>query len=123
MLPNCVQSTAWRSDERPLQAGSSSGWGKIAKNALPASAVDLNLEVANFLAQRIAVDPKQVGGADLVTACGSQGRRQQGVLKVGPAPGAGAGARRAGGDGCNGGGRAPRERCAESVVTLSSRTG
>src|SRR5689334_21335027 len=41
----------------------------------PAS-INLNVEVPDLLAQRIAVQPEQVGGADLVAAGGREGRGQ-----------------------------------------------
>ncbi len=41
---------------------------------LIAAAENLDVEIADFLSQRIAVDPQQVGGADLIAA----GRGQSG---------------------------------------------
>src|SRR6201986_257172 len=35
---------------------------------LPPAAIDLNVEVPDLLAQRVAVEPQEVGGADLVAA-------------------------------------------------------
>src|SRR6201993_5411038 len=73
MLPNCDNSEAryialWRI-------------GIIKKapiaGALAAAAEDLNVEVADFLPQRVAIDPEQICGADLVTASGRKRHRQE----------------------------------------------
>src|SRR5579862_4320423 len=45
-----------------------------------AAAEDLDIEVANLLSQRIAVDPEQIGSADLITAGRGQRRRQQRIF-------------------------------------------
>src|SRR5580700_56190 len=42
-----------------------------------AGAIDLDFQVADLLAQRIAIDAKEIGGADLVAAGCRQCRRQQ----------------------------------------------
>src|SRR5882672_5370141 len=47
---------------------------------LAAGAKDLDIEVADLLAQRIAVDAKKVGGANLVAAGRGQRHRQQRLL-------------------------------------------
>ena len=44
------------------------------------AAENLNIEIANFLAQRIAINPKQVGSPDLVTAGCGKGHRQKRML-------------------------------------------
>jgi hypothetical protein len=41
---------------------------------LAAAPIDLDIEVPDLLAQRIAVEAEQVGGTDLVAACGRQSR-------------------------------------------------
>src|SRR5262245_2681 len=45
-----------------------------------AAGEELNIEVADFLAQSIAVKSEQVGGTDLIAARGGQGGRQQWVF-------------------------------------------
>src|SRR5919204_4401387 len=52
------------------------------KNGSAAAAEDLDLEIADFLTQRIAIDPEQVRRADLVAACGRQRHREQRVLDL-----------------------------------------
>jgi hypothetical protein len=47
---------------------------ELVRTSAPAGAIDLNLEIANFLAQRIAIDAEEVGGTDLIAV----GRRQRG---------------------------------------------
>ena len=43
-----------------------------------AGAIDLDFQVADFLAQRVAVDPQKVRGADLIAAgCGQCGRNKR----------------------------------------------
>src|ERR1700686_253620 len=42
-----------------------------------AGAIDLDFQVADLLAQRVAIDAKEIGGADLVAAGCRQCRRQQ----------------------------------------------
>src|SRR5882757_10453512 len=44
---------------------------------LSPAAIDLNVEVADLFAQRIAVEAEQVGGADLIAAGRRQRRGQQ----------------------------------------------
>src|SRR5882672_5456197 len=48
----------------------------------PAAAEHLDVEIADLLAQRIAVDPEQVGGADLVAAGGRERHREQRMLDL-----------------------------------------
>src|SRR5689334_11649978 len=62
MLPNCDKSAA---QKRGISSPAS------------AAAENLDVQVADFLAQGIAVDAQQVRGADLVAAGGGQGRGQQ----------------------------------------------
>src|SRR5438067_4239415 len=47
---------------------------------LPARAHHLDVEVADLLAQRVAVDAEQVGSADLVATGGGERGREQRVL-------------------------------------------
>src|SRR5882757_9238034 len=47
-----------------------------------AGADDLDVEVADLLAQRVAVDPEQVRGADLVAARGGQSRGEKRLLHL-----------------------------------------
>src|SRR5436305_14684736 len=53
--------------------------GSAAQPAEPlgTAAVHLDIEVANLLPQRVAVEAQQVRGADLVAPCRGQRRRQQ----------------------------------------------
>src|SRR6185369_9558646 len=53
-----------------------------AVGALAAAAKHLDVEIADLLAQRVAVDAEQIGGADLVAACRRQRRSQQWVLHL-----------------------------------------
>src|SRR5215470_20103429 len=78
MLPNCDNSEArcialWRI-------------GIIKKSpttgALAAAAEDLNVEIADFLTQRVAIDPEQICGADLVAASGRKRHRQERMLDL-----------------------------------------
>src|SRR5882757_8285879 len=71
MLPNCDNSAA-RPTAKTL--GPRIFETIKAEIALTAAAIDLNVEVANFLPQRVAVQAEQIGGADLIAA----GRRQRG---------------------------------------------
>src|SRR5260370_40412518 len=60
-------------------------WAPAAPNAPGASAAaaeHLDVEVADFLAQCVAVDPEQVGGPDLIAARGRERHRQQRVLDL-----------------------------------------
>src|SRR5438876_7846692 len=50
--------------------------------ALAAAAEDLNVEIADFLTQRVAIDPEQICGADLVAASGRKGHRQERMLDL-----------------------------------------
>src|SRR2546423_1485667 len=63
MLQNCDKKVRRRTPTR--------------RNASAIGPKHLDIEVADLLAQRIAVDAKEVGGADLIAARGCQGRRQQ----------------------------------------------
>src|SRR4029077_3943497 len=44
---------------------------------IDARAIDLDFEVADFLGQRVAIDAKEIGGADLIAAGRRQRRRQE----------------------------------------------
>src|SRR5580698_11308188 len=55
----------WAGPEGPVAFSSAAG------------AIDLDFQVADFLAQRVAIDAKEIGGADLVAAGCRQCRRQQ----------------------------------------------
>jgi hypothetical protein len=46
------------------------------RSRFSAAAENLNVQVTDFLAQGIPVDPEQVGGADLITAGGRERHRQ-----------------------------------------------
>src|ERR1700682_4268751 len=79
MLPNCDDSTAclpWshigRQPQRPQSARN--------REILIAAPVNLDVQVANLLPQRVAVEAQQVGGANLITPGRGQCRRQQGYL-------------------------------------------
>ena len=48
----------------------------------PVAAEHLNIQIADLLAQRVAVDPEQIGGADLVAA-GKDGARNVWALGAG----------------------------------------
>src|SRR5262245_65164078 len=50
--------------------------------ASSAAAKHLDVEVADFLAQGVAVDPEQVSGADLVAARGRERHRQERMLDL-----------------------------------------
>src|SRR5262245_33828312 len=54
---------------------------KTGMYSVPA-AKDLNFEVADFLAQCIAVKPEQIGGTDLIAARGRESRRQQRIFDL-----------------------------------------
>src|SRR4051794_5562174 len=75
MLPNCDNSAASLAakptDPQPVPAP----WRD--ERFLAAAPIDLDIEVSDLLAQGIAVEPKQVGRADLVATGGSQCRREQ----------------------------------------------
>src|SRR5215470_5309911 len=51
-----------------------------------AAAEYLNIEIADLLAQRVAVDAEQVGGADLVAAGGRERHRQERMLDLAQHP-------------------------------------
>jgi hypothetical protein len=67
MLPNCDNSTAVLSRLWPISTNNGNGRSNAAK--------DLYLEVANFLAQCVAIDTQQVGCPDLVSARGCERHR------------------------------------------------
>src|SRR5262245_51345406 len=52
------------------------------KNASAATAEDLNIEIADFLPQGIAIDPEQIRRADLVAAGGCQSHREERMLDL-----------------------------------------
>src|SRR5262249_33661753 len=52
------------------------------KGASAAAAEDLNVEIADFLAQRVAIDPEQICRADLVAASGRKRHRQERMLDL-----------------------------------------
>src|SRR5690349_5459456 len=68
MLPNCDKSAARRRIYPSVCA------------LVAAAAIDLDVEVADFLAKRVAIDPEQIGGADLVAARGRERRRKQRIF-------------------------------------------
>src|SRR5262249_42112979 len=70
-----------RSSAMPTRQASGAGDFYPARLAA-AGAIDLNFEVADFLAQRVAVDPEEIGGADLIAAGGRERRRQQRPLDL-----------------------------------------
>src|SRR5450432_1514601 len=84
MLPNCDDSAAcpavglhWPAAfaiSIPLRSGLG------APAALITAPVDLDVQVANLLPQRVAVEAEQVSGADLVAPGRRQRRRQQRYL-------------------------------------------
>src|SRR6266478_9456005 len=51
--------------------------GIVRRGSLIAAAIHLNVQVAYLLAQRVAIEPEQVGGADLIAPGCRQRRRQQ----------------------------------------------
>src|SRR5580700_5245775 len=53
------------------------GFGVPAALLSAAGAIDLDFQVADLLAQRIAIDAKEIGGADLIAAGCRRCRRQQ----------------------------------------------
>ena len=78
MLPNCDNSEArylalWRIGI--IKKSSTKG-------ASAAAAEDLNVKIADFLAQRVAIDPEQICGADLVAAGGRKRHRQERMLDL-----------------------------------------
>src|SRR5947209_3141044 len=48
----------------------------------PASTQEPNVQVADFLPQRVAIEAQELGGFDLIAACGTQRRGDQGVLDL-----------------------------------------
>src|SRR5262249_39558014 len=52
------------------------------KNASAATAEDLNIEIADFLPQGIAINPEQIRRADLVTAGSGQSHREERMLDL-----------------------------------------
>ena len=51
-----------------------------------ATPIHLNIEIADLLAQGIAVDPQQIGGADLVATRGGKRRRQKRIFDLAQNP-------------------------------------
>src|SRR5207247_4473932 len=76
MLPDCDNSGAHRISMWPF------GTTDRIVQGSAAAAEYLNLEVADLLAQRIAVDPEQIGSANLVAAGGRERHRQQRMLDL-----------------------------------------
>src|SRR5690242_968389 len=66
----------------PAIVGRRARWSQAAARALAAAAKDLNIEITDFLAQSIPIDPQKVGGPDLIAAGCSQRRRQQRVFDL-----------------------------------------
>src|SRR5882762_3605554 len=82
MLPNCDDSTAclpWShmAGSRSVRRTRGRSWNC---EILIAAPVNLDVQVANLLPQRVAVEAQQVGGANLVTPGRRQRGRQQGHL-------------------------------------------
>src|ERR1700736_1322946 len=80
MLPNCDNSAAYPASKmispQRLSASSETAVSEAATR-LAAAPVDLNVQIADFLPQRVAVEAEQIGGADLIAArrrqrCGEQ---------------------------------------------------
>src|SRR5580700_824672 len=57
--------------------GAPGGFGLPAAFLGSAGAINLDFQVADFLAERVAIDAEQIGGTDLVAAGCRQRRRQQ----------------------------------------------
>jgi hypothetical protein len=75
-LPNCDNSGARKVALWPI------GTIKNNERASAAAAEDLDIEIADFLAQRVAIDPEQIRRADLVTARGRERHRQERMLDL-----------------------------------------
>src|ERR1700694_2747221 len=74
MLPNCDNSAAYPPGTCSILAA----FTRIfAATSLAAAAVDLNVQIADFLPQRVAVEAEQVGRADLIAARRRQRRSEQ----------------------------------------------
>ena len=71
MLPNCDNSAAHLQNRIPRSAP----WA-VARSLVSAP-INLDVEIPDLLPQRIAVEAKQVGGADLIAPGHRQRRRQQ----------------------------------------------
>ena len=72
---------------KPAEDGASPAWRpdlalRDLRQALIPAAIDLDIKIADLFAQRVAVDPQQVGGADLVAARGCERRRQQRIFDL-----------------------------------------
>src|ERR1700748_3108240 len=83
MLPNCDNSTA----PAPDGGAEHHAWQRamrvlVPKNLLIAASVDLNVQVANLLAQRVAVEAQQVRRPDLIAPGRRERRRSQRLLDV-----------------------------------------
>jgi hypothetical protein len=51
--------------------------GRRSADLAAARPIDLNFEVADFLAQRITINTEEIGGADLIASRGRKRRRQK----------------------------------------------
>src|SRR4029450_11858249 len=76
MLPNCDNSGARQRALWPIGTT-----GKLLKT-LAAAAEDLDFEIADFLAQRIAIDSEEIRRADLIPASGCERPRQERMLDL-----------------------------------------
>src|SRR5205814_4110554 len=78
MLPDCDKTGAQFGAYPPCALpGAADSCFRTPRGRLSAGADDLDVEVADLLAKGVAVDPEQVGSADLVAAGRGQRRRQQ----------------------------------------------
>src|SRR6478735_10011845 len=80
MLPNYDNSAAMLPSKCAIPSGV---WPQADQRAvrrwsLIATPINLDIQVAYLLAQRVAVEPEQVGGADLIAPGRRQRGRQQG---------------------------------------------
>src|ERR1043165_6606690 len=83
MLPNCDNSATIEPLKRSIPSRSTRfHCGRGARNPLAAAPVDLNVEIPDLLAQRVAVEAEQDGRTDLVAAGGRQRRSQQRYLDL-----------------------------------------
>src|SRR6187402_3652371 len=72
MLPNCDNSAASRPRNHSFSIGLTNAFPRLAT-----AAVYLDVEIPDLLSERVAVEAKQVGRADLVAARGGQRRGEQ----------------------------------------------
>src|ERR1700731_837474 len=78
MLPNYDNSAAPLSSGRAVYARSCPSSEQPPATPLVAAPVDLNVQVANLLSQRVPIETEQIGGADLVApGCRQSGREQR----------------------------------------------